>query len=342
MENQQKSVMIHQYIERDSRRVCTERLYGNSAVKCLYSDLREYAPFLFRKLTSARISQLLGFMNYDLSFGEKVFGFRDFLNSTRIDFTECVSAPEDLDTPKKIFERKLRYWDRRPMPDDPDAIVSPADSRVIVGSLCDHSNIFIKGKFFDYDEMLGSDKKTWLKAFHDGDFAVFRLTPEKYHYNHTPVAGRIVDFYQIPGGYHSCNPNAVLSIATPYSKNKRVVTVIDTDVNGGTGAGLVAMIEVVAMMIGDIIQCYSEEGYDKPIPIGTGIFVNKGFPKSLYRPGSSTDVLIFQQDRVKFADDIVMNMFNQGVESIFSRGFGMPLVETEVKVRSLIGKAMER
>jgi phosphatidylserine decarboxylase len=226
------------------------------------------------------------------------------------------------------------------MPYDPDVIVSPADSRMLVGSFCDSSHLFIKGKFFDYEEMLWTDKKTWLKAFSEGDFAVFRLTPEKYHYNHTPVAGKVVDFYQIPGSYHSCNPNAVLSMATPYSKNKRVVTIINTDVEGGTGAGLVAMIEVVAMMIGDIIQSYSEEGYAKPIPIGTGMFVKKGVPKSLYRPGSSTDVLIFQRGRVKFAEDIVVNMFHQGAESIFCKGFGMPLVETEVNVRSMIGRAL--
>lgn len=131
-------------------------------------------------------------------------------------------------------------------------------------------------------------------------------------------------------------------MATPYSKNRRVVTIIDTDVEGGTGAGLVAMIEVVAMMIGDIVQCYSEEGYDDPIPIGTGVFIKKGFPKSLYRPGSSTDVLIFQRGRVRFSDDIVVNMFHQGAESIFCRGFGMPLIETEVKVRSIIGRVLSR
>jgi phosphatidylserine decarboxylase len=102
------------------------------------------------------------------------------------------------------------------------------------------------------------------------------------------------------------------------------------------------MIEVVAMMIGDIMQCYSEEEYANPIPIGTGMFVKKGAPKSLYRPGSSTDVLIFQRGRVKFADDIVMNMFHQGAESIFCKGFGMPLVETEVNVRATIGRVLNR
>ena len=334
--------MVHQYVERESRRICTERFYGDSAIKCLYSDLREYAPTLFRVLTSARVSRLLGFMNYELFLGEKIFGHTDFLKSTSIDLSECLSNPECFDTLKNIFERKIRYRECRPMPDDPGVIASPADSKMLVGSFCESSHLYIKGKFFDFEEMFGADKKTWLKAFSNGDFAVFRLTPEKYHYNHTPVAGKIVDFYQIQGSYHSCNPNAVLSMATPYSKNRRIVTIIDTDVNGGTGVGLVAMVEIVAMMIGDIIQCYSEEGYDNPIPIGTGMFIKKGLPKSLYRPGSSTDVLIFQQGRMKFADDIVANMFHQGAKSIFCKGFGIPLVETEVKVRSMIGRVLNR
>ena len=66
-------------------------------------------------------------------------------------------------------------------------------------------------KFFTFEELLSRDKGEWLRAFEGGDFAVFRLTPEKYHYNHTPVAGRVVDFYAIDGAYHSCNPGAVMT-----------------------------------------------------------------------------------------------------------------------------------
>jgi phosphatidylserine decarboxylase len=151
------------------------------------------------------------------------------------------------------------------------------------------------------------------------------------------VAGVVRDIYEINGGYHSCNPGAVVTTATPYSKNKRVVTVIDTDVPEGTGVGLVAMIEVVALMIGDIVQCYSEHRYDAPRPVTKGMFLDKGLPKSLYRPGSSTDVLLFQRDRFVFADDIVWNLSRNGALSRFSLGFGKPLVETEVSVRSFIG-----
>ncbi|HUH65051.1 MAG TPA: phosphatidylserine decarboxylase [Syntrophales bacterium] len=332
--------MLHQYIERESGRVLTERLYGNGAIKLLYSELREYAPAFFRALTCARASRLIGFLNYEFFIGEKMFRHMDFLQSRGIDLQECVDAPENLDTAKKIFERKIRYWEYRPMPSNTDVILSPADARMLVGSFSESSHLFIKGKFFDYEEMLWTDKKTWLRAFEKGDFAIFRLTPEKYHYNHTPVAGKVIDFYQLQGDYHSCNPNAVLSIATPYSKNRRVVTIIDTDVEGGTGAGLVAMIEVVAMMIGDIVQCYSEEEYADPVPVGTGMCIKKGAPKSRYRPGSSTDVLIFQPGRVKFDYDIILNMFHQDAESLYCKGFGMPLMETEVKVRSAIGRAV--
>ncbi len=222
------------------------------------------------------------------------------------------------------------------MPDNGSAVVSPADARLIVGSLSSTSLLFLKDKFFSFDELLGYRCGEWLEAFAGGDFAVFRLTPDKYHYNHTPVAGRVVDFYSVDGVYHSCNPSAVVAVATPYSKNKRVVTIIDTDVEGGTGIGLVAMIEIVALMIGDIVQAYSNDGYESPRPLEAGMFLVKGQPKSLYRPGSSTDVLLFQKGKVAFDTDLLENLHRRDVESRFSIGFGTPLVETDVKVRSRI------
>jgi phosphatidylserine decarboxylase len=197
--------------------------------------------------------------------------------------------------------------------------------------------LVLKGKFFDFEELLGADKAEWLDAFRGGDFVICRLTPDKYHYNHTPVAGLVRAYYETHGTYHSCNPSAVLTLATPYSKNKRVVTIIDTDVPRGTGIGLVAMIEVVALMIGDIAQCYSEVEYSDPMKIEPGMFLRRGCPKSLFRPGSSTTVLLFQESRVEFAPDLVRNLTRTDVESRYSLGLGRPLVETELKVRSSIG-----
>lgn len=328
--------MQHQYIDRDSRTIQNEKFFADATIRFLYSGLREQAPWLFRRLVSARASRLLGAMNFNWSFSERLAGRSGLSAALGIDLRECLDPPARLDTPQRLFERKIRYWECRPLPNDPNVVVSPCDARMLCGSFCETSSLFIKGKFFDYGELFGCNKNTWLKAFRNGDFALFRLTPDKYHYNHAPVSGKVVDFYQIPGLYHACNPNAVISVATPYSKNRRMVTIIDTDVPGGTGVGLVAMIEVVALMIGEIVQCYSEQRYDNPLPVGSGMFLRRGAPKSLFRPGSSTVVLVFQPGRVRFADDLAANQSYHGVESIFSRGFGQPLVESDVRVRSLI------
>lgn len=334
--------MKHQYVERRTGRIVTERLFGDRIVNLLYSKAREDSNGLYRAFSSERMTSVLGFINFDRHLSRKASGAGRFFDACGMDADELFGNPEEFKTVRELFERKIRYWDCRPMPEGEKVVVSPADSRVIVGSFDHVSSLFIKEKFFSFDELIGIDKPEWLRAFADGDFAIFRLTPEKYHYNHCPVAGIVRDLYEISGRYHSCNPGAVVTAATPYSKNKRVVTVIDTDVSMGTQVGLVAFIEVVALMIGDIVQCYSEHGYDAPRTVARGMFLKKGVPKSLYRPGSSTDVLLFQKDRIRFAGDILENMLRKDAVSRFSLGFGKSLVETDVDVRSYIAAGKQQ
>ncbi|MEZ5365793.1 MAG: phosphatidylserine decarboxylase [Bryobacterales bacterium] len=335
------SLSPHQYVERASGQVLTEELFGDRIVNLLYCEARERAPALFRALTGKRMSSLLGWANFDLPLAPRLLGNRRFLDRVGVDLGECVERPEFFTTPRRIFERQIRYWDLRPMPADPAVVVSPADARAVVGSFRSADSIWAKGKFFDLDELLGSDKPEWSEAFDHGDFAVFRLTPEKYHYNHTPVAGRVLDCYAVQGRYHSCNPGAVVELVTPYSKNKRHVTIFDTDVPGGTQVGLVAMVEVVALMIGDIVESYSPFRYDNPRPLEPGMFVERGVPKSLYRPGSSTDILLFEPGRISFEEDLVRNLSGPAAASRFTLAFGRPLVETELAVRSALGRRCE-
>jgi phosphatidylserine decarboxylase len=333
---------LHQYVRRTDSSVVTERLLSDRIVNLLYSRTRAQPGVLLRMLGSPRVSKMLAHFTFDSPLVARLIGYQRFLRGRGVNLDECVDRPESLDTPRKLFERKIRYWDCRPLPDEADAVVSPADARVLVGSLRSGSPLFLKGMFFTFEELLAWNKTAWLEAFRDGDFAIFRLTPDQYHYNHAPVSGTVLDLYDIPGDCHACNPGAVVELATPYSKNKRVVTIIQTDVSGGSRVGLVAMIEVVALMIGEVVQCYSEVRYDAPQPVQPGMFVRQGQPKSLYRPGSSTDVLLFQSGRVRFAYDLVRNLSRAEVSSRFSRGFGAALVETDVKVRSLIALPAER
>jgi phosphatidylserine decarboxylase len=328
----------HQYIDRDSGDVRAERPFGDWLVNFFYSAKREEASFVHRLLGSQRISQWLAWVNYDFPLGKNFSAIGKFVNRCGIDLSECLERPETFDSARKIFERKIRYWQCRPMPEDDSVIVCPADARLLIGSLKDTSCLYVKGKFFDLNELLGSAKVRWLDAFQRGDFVISRLTPEKYHYNHTPVAGVVCDFYENDGGYRSCNPGPVISLATPYSKNRRVITIIDTDIIGGTRVGLVAMVEVVALMIGDITQCYSRIEYKNPQPVTAGCIVERGCPKSLFRPGSSTNILLFQENRVSFSQDLLRNLSRTGIVSRYAQGLGRPLVETDVKVRSPLGK----
>jgi phosphatidylserine decarboxylase len=301
-------------------------------VHFLYHRLRESAPFMFRTLTSARMSSLLAFCSYDMPGRRRG---RELFASLGADFRECVEPLSYFDSRRKVFERQIRYWETRPMNDNPQCVVAPADSRVLLGSLAENSSFFVKDKYFDLAEFLGPSGP-WRKRFLGGDFAVFRLTPDKYHYNHLPVSGRVVDFYGLDGRYHSCNPSACIAMASLASKNRRIVTIIDTDVAAGSQVGYVAMIEIVALMIGDIVQAYSEERYERPRDVTPGMFVRRGCPKSLFRPGSSTVVLLFEPSRARFARDLAENARRGDVRSRFSGPYGRPRVETDVRVRSEI------
>jgi phosphatidylserine decarboxylase len=324
----------HQYVDRETRTVKTERIAGDRMVRAIYSPMREYAPALFRALTSRRTSRLLGFVRYDMP-GIGSGRVHRAAADLEVDLDECVDVSTALSSPRSLFERQIRYWECRPMVPQEWTVVSPADARCLIGSRREHSMLFIKEKHYTIGELLGERGSNWDRLFRDGDFAVFRLTPDKYHYNHVPVSGRVTDVYGVDGYFHSCNPSAVVA-ANTHAKNMRVVTVLDTDVPGGSGVGYVAMVETVALMVGAVAQVYSETRYDNPREVRVGMFLRRGQPKSLYRPGSSVDVLIFEEGAVRFASDLQANTIRNDVRSRYTLGFGRPVVETDVRVRSLI------
>jgi phosphatidylserine decarboxylase len=61
----------------------------------------------------------------------------------------------------------------------------------------------------------------------------------------------------------------------------------------------------------------------------------------LFRPGSSTVVLLFQPNRVRFAKDLIENQRRGDVQSRFAAMLGGPLTETDVAVRSLLAMPVE-
>lgn len=327
----------HQYCDRRTGRAVDERFHGDPLVSFLYSRVRERPQWLYRALTSARLTDLVAALEFDRRPRDPARMRQRLAQSLKIDYGECLDDPATLDTPRKSFERRIRYWACRPMAIETSVIASPADARVVTGSLCADSALYLKDKFFDVHELVGPN---WARIFKAADYAVFRLTPDKYHYNHVPASGRVLDMFTMDGRFQSCHPAVVVAHGTPISKNRRTVTVLDTDVPGGSQVGLVAMVEVVALMIGDIVQCYSKYRYDDPQPVQPGMWLERGQPKSVFRPGSSTVVLLFQPNRVAFAADLLTLRGQSAVQSRYELGWGQPLVEVDVAVRSHIGDSI--
>jgi len=332
------TALPHQYIDRRTGKVVTEKLLGDRLVGLLYSTLRECAPALFRLATSRWASGALAAVNFNGPLNRVLRNGPGYAAKLGVDLHECVKPASHCDTPRRIFERQIRYWECRPMDDDPAVVVSPADARALVGTLASSPALPVKEKFFTFDELLGEPGRVWADALRGGYYALFRLTPDKYHYNHLPAAGVVVDYYGVGGQYHSCNPAAVIQELTPHSKNRRFVTILDADVKGGAGVGLVAMVEVVALMIGAVAQRYSEVRYEEPEENLKGVFLGKGCLKSRFLPGSSTVILLFQKGRIVFEADLVANQRRGGVASRFSQGFRELLVETDLAVRSSLAR----
>ena len=325
--------MDHFYIERSTGRPVKEKLFSDRLISFLYHPVRENFSFLFNILTGRLSSKTAAFFNYDFPFILNLSSADEVIKEMKIKKDEFFNETSSPMTPRSVFERKIRYWEKRPLDSDTDIIASPSDSRIITGNESDKSLFFIKEKFFSYEELISKDKP-WADKFRDGSFAVFRLTPDKYHYNHSPVSGIVADYYEIDGKYHSCNPLITSRIQKPCQKNKRAVTIIDTDTENGTNAGLVCMIEVAALMIGEIIQCYSKTRYNENLLMDKNLFLKKGQPKSRFAPGSSTVILLFEKGKIKFDAD----QNRSDVLSRFSSDFTTPIVETEVNVRESIGR----
>src|SRR2546421_11867766 len=91
----------------------------------------------------------------------------------------------------EFFYRELKP-DARPVsyPDNPKIIVSPADSRCVVfETIDDATSIWIKGRGFTVERLLGKAYGDEAKRFNGGPLGIFRLAPQDYHRFHVPIDG---------------------------------------------------------------------------------------------------------------------------------------------------------
>jgi phosphatidylserine decarboxylase len=323
----------HQYVDRDSGRVLDEETPGEAAARLVYADFPPGRRGLARVFSGEWATRVAALAAFDLPASPA--GVRAFAARMKVREDELVRPLSAMRSKRDVFVRQVRYAECRPMDGAPEAVASPADSKLIAGDLAADTAIRVKERFFDLGTLVGSPETA--RRFDGGTFGVFRLAPPDYHYFHAPVSGVVSSCDEVEGTFYSVNPIALASVDQVLSSNRRVVVVIDTDVDDGTRVGRVAMIPVAAQVIGRIAMTYHDDGYERPEAVRVGLRVRKGAPMGLFHPGSSTVVVLFERGRVEWCPDLAANRDRADARTRYAdRFFGRSLTETAVRVRDTV------
>lgn len=173
-----------------------------------------------------------------------------FTAAYRIDMTEFEGdSADDFASFNEFFTRPLLPGSR-PMPDDPEIVVSPVDGTVSqAGSISAGRMVQAKGRRYAVAELLGG--VDFAERLADGSFATIYLAPGNYHRIHAPCAGALVETVEIPGRLFSVNGVTERHIPRLFVRNERLVLRI------AAPFGEYALVLVGAMIVASIRIAWS-------------------------------------------------------------------------------------
>ena len=253
-------------------------------------SLANYLPFLLVRKLLRSLSFKQGRKYDDPASASQIAGF---VNFHQLDMTEVLLPTDQFKNFNEFFYRKLKP-DARPCsaPDNPHIIVSPADCRsVVFNRMEDAQRIWVKGREFSMERLLGHAYPQDAKRYKNGALAIARLAPQDYHRFHIPVDGIMGEPKLIDGEYYTVNPMAIRSALDVYGENIRVVVPIDSEVHGR-----VMVICVGAMMVGSTV-----------ITRKAGEHVKRAEELGYFKFGGSTLLVLFEPGMMKFDEDLIAN-----------------------------------
>lgn len=199
------------------------------------------------------LSRLVGYLaRSEVDFIKKTF-IKIFLNSFDINMNEAAEPnPYAYANFNAFFTRALKPG-ARPVSDQANAIVSPADGAVSqLGRIVGSDLLQAKGRHFSLYELVGGDSAL-AQEFVNGHFATVYLSPKDYHRVHMPFTGTLREMIYVPGRLFSVNQATTRQIADLFARNERAVCVFDTD------HGPMVVILVGAMIVAGIETVFAGE-----------------------------------------------------------------------------------
>lgn len=300
-----------QYIDRLTKKIQKEQVYGKFFLELLYSSrwISHVMAFLFLPLVAknAIASKLYGLFQKSSFSRHKI---KPFIEKFDVDASEFRDPIDSFRSFNDFFIRHLNAT-CRPIAQGEHVAVLPADARYLFfQDLQKVDGIVVKGETFSLVELLQSEELA--QKYANGSMAIARLCPTDYHRFHFPCACMPGEARLINGPLYSVNPIALKKNIHILSHNKRVVTPLQTK-----QFGTVLYIEVGATYVGSIIQTFSK-----------GEQVVKGDEKGYFSFGGSCIILLFEPKRIEFDADL-LDASAKGLEvkALFGQSMGTAFID---------------
>lgn len=290
------------YFDRETNLINTEKVAGERYLKWLYENpigLGLLEMLVKRKFFSYFYGKL-----QDTSWSTRKI--QPFIKDYDIDMSDYKLSAREFKSFNDFFYRELKEG-ARPIASDPGSLISPADGRLLA---FDNINIKelvqVKGSTYSLSQFIGDIELA--EAYQGGACFIIRLCPLDYHRFHFPAAGVAENSREITGDYYSVNPIALSKIAEIYCRNKRQLTIFNSeDFND------ILLIEVGATCVGSIVQTYCPN--DK---------LAKGEEKGYFKFGGSTVIMFLKPNTIRIDQDLLDNTL-RGIETRVKMGTGIAI-----------------
>jgi len=260
---------------------------------------RQLAIFIFKIIPTSFLSRIFGYLALiSLPNFKMKFIVRWYCNKFGVNLDEYIVPENGFKNLDSFFTRKIKP-EKRKIDDTKNSIVSPVDGRIdSFGKITNGKLIQAKGIDYTLESLLPSDT---AKDFQDGFFITIYLSPGDYHRMHSPVAGKIYGYFNLPGKLLTVQEFMVKGLKGLFSKNERIFSYIKTN------HGKVAFCKVGAMNVGKITLSYNKEKTNKWIRRKQETFfeskdeiaIEKGEEIAIFHMGS-TVILLFQKNKIEF------------------------------------------
>lgn len=210
-----------------------------------------------------------------------------FAKAYRVDMDEAVKPERGYACFDEFFTRPLRDG-ARPIAEEADAIVSPADGKIeSFGPITRDGNFKVKGRNYTALDLVGDPVDA--HRYEGGQFAIVYLSPRDYHRVHAPVAGNVSIVRSFPGDLYPVNAFGERHIPKLFARNRRVAICIDTATQGR-----VTVVMVGAIVVGRITVSGIEE---RDVPVGEhrlepSLQVERGGEIGMFHLGSTAVVFV--------------------------------------------------